>query len=133
MIMSSPSNTENEKWDMVLNSNTHWWDLQLQDVWHYRDLLWMFVRRDFVSVYKQTILGPLWFFVQPILTTLIFTVIFSGLAKLPTDGLPPMLFYLAGITPWNYFSTSHGSSRPFPSSFPTSSSSPSSSSFFLGF
>lgn len=90
---------------MVLNSNTHWWDLQLQDVWHYRDLLWMFVRRDFVSVYKQTILGPLWFFVQPILTTLIFTVIFSGLAKLPTDGLPPMLFYLAGITPWNYFST----------------------------
>jgi lipopolysaccharide transport system permease protein len=105
MIMSSPSNTENEKWDMVLNSNTHWWDLQLQDVWHYRDLLWMFVRRDFVSVYKQTILGPLWFFVQPILTTLIFTVIFSGLAKLPTDGLPPMLFYLAGITPWNYFST----------------------------
>ena len=90
---------------MVLNPNTHWWDLQLRDVWHYRDLLWMFVRRDFVSVYKQTILGPLWFFVQPILTTLIFTVIFSGLAKLPTNGLPPMLFYLAGITPWNYFST----------------------------
>jgi lipopolysaccharide transport system permease protein len=101
----TPATSENEKWDMVLNSNTHWWDLQLRDVWHYRDLLWMFVRRDFVSVYKQTILGPLWFFVQPILTTLIFTVIFSGLAKLPTDGLPPMLFYLAGITPWNYFST----------------------------
>ena len=90
---------------MVLNPSTRWWDLQLRDVWHYRDLLWMFVRRDFVSVYKQTILGPLWFFVQPILTTLIFTVIFSGLAKLPTNGLPPMLFYLAGITPWNYFST----------------------------
>jgi lipopolysaccharide transport system permease protein len=65
----------------------------------------MFVRRDFVSVYKQTILGPLWFFIQPLLTTAMFTVIFSGLAKLPTDGLPPMLFYLAGITPWNYFST----------------------------
>jgi lipopolysaccharide transport system permease protein len=103
--MSSPANTENDHWDMVLNPNTHWWDLQLRDVWHYRDLLWMFVRRDFVSVYKQTILGPLWFFIQPLLTTAMFTVIFSGLAKLPTDGLPPMLFYLAGITPWNYFST----------------------------
>jgi lipopolysaccharide transport system permease protein len=99
------SNTENEDWDMVLNPTTRWWDLQLKDVWHYRDLLWMFVRRDFISVYKQTILGPLWFFVQPVLTTLIFTVIFSGLAKLPTNGLPPMLFYLAGITPWNYFSS----------------------------
>ena len=96
---------DTDQWDMVLNPTTRWWDLQLRDVWHYRDLLWMFVRRDFVSVYKQTILGPLWFFVQPILTTLIFTVIFSGLAKLPTNGLPPMLFYLAGITPWNYFST----------------------------
>jgi len=104
-MMSSHSNTENENWDMVLNPTTHWWDLQLRDVWHYRDLLWMFVRRDFVSVYKQTILGPLWFFIQPLLTTAMFTVIFSGLAKLPTDGLPPMLFYLAGITPWNYFST----------------------------
>ena len=99
------SNSENEDWDMVLNPTTHWWDLQLRDVWHYRDLLWMFVRRDFISVYKQTMLGPLWFFVQPILTTAIFTIIFSGLAKLPTDGLPPMLFYLAGITPWNYFSS----------------------------
>ena len=99
------SNTENDNWDMVLTPTTRWWDLQLRDVWHYRDLLWMFVRRDFVSVYKQTILGPLWFFVQPVLTTLIFTVIFSGLAKLPTNGLPPMLFYLAGIAPWNYFST----------------------------
>jgi len=65
----------------------------------------MFVQRDFVSVYKQTILGPIWFFIQPLFTTAIFTVIFSGLAKLPTDGLPPMLFYLAGITPWTYFST----------------------------
>ena len=96
---------ENENWDMVLNPNTRWWDLELREVWRYRDLLWMFVRRDFVAVYKQTILGPLWFFIQPLLTTAMFTVIFSGLAKLPTDGLPPMLFYLAGITPWNYFST----------------------------
>ncbi len=67
---------DTDHWDMVLNPNMQWWNLQLRDVWHYRDLLWMFVRRDFVSVYKQTILGPLWFFVQPVLTTLIFTVIF---------------------------------------------------------
>ena len=93
-----------EQWDMVLNPSTHWWDLQLRDVWHYRDLLWMFVRRDFVAVYKQTILGPLWFFIQPVLTTAMFTVVFAGMAKLPTDGMPPMLFYLAGVTPWNYFS-----------------------------
>lgn len=103
--MSTPVNTETDNWDMVLNPTTRWWDLQLRDVWHYRDLLWMFVRRDFVAVYKQTILGPLWFFVQPVVTTMMFTVIFSGLAKLPTNGLPPMLFYLAGITPWNYFSS----------------------------
>jgi lipopolysaccharide transport system permease protein len=67
--------------------------------------MWMFVHRDFVSVYKQTVLGPIWFFIQPLLTTSMFTLIFSNVAKLPTDGLPPMLFYLAGITPWNYFST----------------------------
>ena len=65
----------------------------------------MFVRRDFVAVYKQTILGPIWFFIQPLLTTLTFTLIFSGVAKMSTDGLPPMLFYLAGTTPWNYFAT----------------------------
>jgi lipopolysaccharide transport system permease protein len=64
----------------------------------------MFIRRDFVSVYKQTLLGPIWFIVQPLMTTIMFTVIFTGVAKIPTDGLPPMLFYLAGTTPWNYFS-----------------------------
>ena len=94
-----------EKWDLIIHPRTPWWDLQLMDVWRYRDLMWMFVRRDFVSVYKQTILGPLWFFIQPLLTTSMFTLIFSDVTKLPTDGLPPMLFYLAGVTPWNYFST----------------------------
>jgi len=97
-----PSASDDD-WSLVIKPHTHWWDLQLADVWRYRDLLWLFVRRDFVSVYKQTILGPLWFFVQPILTTLMFTAIFSGVAKIPTDGLPPMLFYLAGTTAWNYF------------------------------
>jgi lipopolysaccharide transport system permease protein len=63
----------------------------------------MFVRRDFVSMYKQTILGPLWFFIQPLLTTIMFTIIFAGVARIPTDNLPPILFYLAGMTPWNFF------------------------------
>jgi lipopolysaccharide transport system permease protein len=94
-----------ERWYLVIRPQDEWWELRLADVWHYRDLLWMFVRRDFVSVYKQTILGPIWFFIQPLLTTIMFTVIFSGVAKIPTGGLPPMLFYLAGTTPWNYFAT----------------------------
>ncbi len=94
-----------EVWDLVIRPQGRWWELQLADVWRYRDLLWMFIRRDFVAVYKQTILGPIWFFVQPLLTTIMFTVIFSGVAKISTGGLPPMLFYLAGTTPWNYFAT----------------------------
>ena len=92
-------------WDLIIRPQGRWWELQLADVWHYRDLLWMFVRRDFVAVYKQTILGPLWFFIQPLMTTIMFTIIFSGVAKISTSGLPPMLFYLAGTTPWNYFSS----------------------------
>lgn len=79
-------------------------DLRLREIWTYRDLLMLFVHRDFVTVYKQTILGPLWFFIQPLLTTLTFTVIFGKVAKISTDGLPPMLFYMAGITAWHYFS-----------------------------
>lgn len=94
-----------EAWDLIIHPTAPWWDLHLRDVWQYRDLMWMFVRRDFVSVYKQTVLGPVWFFVQPLLTTAMFTLIFSNVAKMPTDGLPPMLFYLAGVTPWNYFAT----------------------------
>ena len=79
-------------------------DLRVKEIWHYRDLLMLFVYRDFVTFYKQTILGPLWFFIQPLLTTIVFTVIFGNVAKVPTDGLPPMIFYLAGVTAWNYFS-----------------------------
>jgi lipopolysaccharide transport system permease protein len=78
-------------------------ELNLKDVWRYRDLLWLLVKRDFVSFYKQTILGPLWFFIQPLFTTIIFTFIFGNLAGLSTDGLPQPLFYMAGITAWNYF------------------------------
>lgn len=100
---TKPIDSSDEEWTLVIKPRTLWWDLHLEDVWNYRDLLWMFVRRDFVSGYKQTILGPLWFFIQPLLTTIMFTVIFAGVAKIPTDGLPPLLFYLAGTTPWNYF------------------------------
>ena len=96
-------------WSLVIRAQAGaaWeWRLQLADVWRYRDLVWMFVRRDFVSVYKQTMLGPLWFVIQPLLTTATLAVIFGGLAKVPTGGLPPMLFYLAGTTAWNCFSLS---------------------------
>lgn len=78
-------------------------DLKLKDVWEYRDLLLLMVRRDFVAFYKQTILGPLWFFIQPLFTTIIYTFIFGNLAGISTDGIPQPLFYMAGITAWNYF------------------------------
>ena len=103
MLKNNPIPESSEQWSLIIKPHTRWWDLHLEDVWRYRDLLWLFVRRDFVSGYKQTILGPLWFFIQPLLTTIMFTIIFTGVARIPTDGLPPMLFYLAGTTPWNYF------------------------------
>lgn len=81
-------------------------ELNFKEIWHYKDLLILFVRRDFVAVYKQTILGPLWFFIQPLFTSLMFSIIFGRLANIPTDGIPPFLFYLCGITCWNYFSES---------------------------
>jgi lipopolysaccharide transport system permease protein len=94
-----------ESWDLVLKPKRSFFDVDLRDIWRYRDLLWLFVRRDFVSFYKQTILGPLWFFIQPLFTTVIYTFIFGGLANIPTDGIhSPAVFYMAGITLWNYFS-----------------------------
>ena len=92
-----------KEWDLVIEPQNSLFDLNLKDVWRYRDLLWLLVKRDFVSFYKQTILGPLWFFIQPLFTTIIFTFIFGNLAGLSTDGLPQPLFYMAGITAWNYF------------------------------
>jgi lipopolysaccharide transport system permease protein len=93
----------NTDWDLVIEPQNSLFELHLKDVWRYRDLLWLFVKRDFVSFYKQTILGPLWFFIQPLFTTMIFTFVFGNLAGLSTDGLPQPLFYMAGITAWNYF------------------------------
>jgi lipopolysaccharide transport system permease protein len=97
-------NPQNDDWDLVIKGHTTLFDLRLKEVWHYRDLLFLFVKRDFVTVYKQTILGPLWFFIQPLLTTVTFTIIFGTVAQLSTDGAPKVIFYMAGITLWNYFS-----------------------------
>lgn len=94
---------ENENWDLVIKGHGPLFDLKISEVWSYRDLLLMFVKRDFVSFYKQTVFGPLWFFIQPLFTTIIFTFVFGNLAGLSTDGLPQPLFYMAGITAWNYF------------------------------
>lgn len=99
------NNAPTEHWDSVIESKQSLFDINFKELWHYRDLLVLFVRRDFVTVYKQTILGPLWFFIQPLLTTITFTVIFGNVAQLSTDGAPKVVFYMAGITLWNYFST----------------------------
>jgi lipopolysaccharide transport system permease protein len=95
---------QTEDWDLVVKPLNKWYDLRLKEILRYKDLLLLFVRRDFVSVYKQTILGPIWFFIQPIITSITFTVIFGNLARISTDGIPPILFYMSGITLWNYFS-----------------------------
>lgn len=101
---SQQPGSEQGQWTEIIKPHTSLLDLRLGDVWRYRDLVMMFVRRDFVSTYKQTILGPIWFFIQPLLTTLTFIIIFGQVAKLSTDGLPQPLFYLAGTTVWSYFS-----------------------------
>lgn len=90
-------------YEVVLRPNTSWLQLELKGIWHYRDLLSLMVWRDFVAKYKQTILGPLWFIIQPLMMSVVFTVIFGNVAKLSTDGLPPLLFYLCGQLGWNYF------------------------------
>jgi lipopolysaccharide transport system permease protein len=92
-----------EKWDIEIVPRTNMLSFQFIEVWHYRDLLILLVKRDFVSFYKQTILGPIWFFIQPAITILIYTIVFGNLAGIPVDGLPKPLFYLGGIIIWNYF------------------------------
>lgn len=99
-------NEPQQKWTETIDADHSLFDLKLKEVWRYKDLVYMFVKRDFISSFKQTILGPIWFFINPILTTIVYLVIFGRIAKLPTDGAPPLLFYLAGVTLWNYFSSS---------------------------
>lgn len=99
-------NEPQQKWTETIETNHSLFDLKLKEVWRYKDLIYMFVKRDFVSSFKQTILGPIWFFINPILTTIVYLIVFGKIANLPTDNAPPLLFYLAGVTLWNYFSGS---------------------------
>jgi lipopolysaccharide transport system permease protein len=92
-----------EKWDIVLTPDRHWFDVDVAGVWRYRDLVVMLFKRDFVALYKQTVLGPLWYLIQPILTTVAFTLIFNRIAGISTDGAPPFLYYMSGVVLWSYF------------------------------
>ena len=94
----------NNKWDIIITSKRKFFDIAIfTDLIKYRDLIFMFIKRDFVTFYKQTILGPLWYIIQPLVNTIVFTIIFGNLAKLPTDGMPPFIFYMAGNVCWSYF------------------------------
>jgi len=92
-----------EGWTTVIRPKTGWFDIDLNELWHYRDLITMFVKRNFTVLYKQTILGPAWIILNPLITTIIFNVVFGGMANMPTDGVPGFLFYMAGNTVWTFF------------------------------
>ncbi|MEO6454497.1 MAG: ABC transporter permease [Ginsengibacter sp.] len=103
--MNNLTTAEKEHWDLVIQPKGGLFNLNLKEVWKYRDLMWLFVRRDFTAQYKQTILGPLWHLIQPVFTTLMFLIVFGKIANIPTDDIKPIfLFYMSGITIWNYFS-----------------------------
>lgn len=95
-----------EHWDIVIDSKKHRLSLNFRELWRYRDLVVQFAKRDIATVYNQTILGPLWFLIQPLLTSILFLVVFGGIANIKTEPIPGMLFYLSGLTIWNYFTTS---------------------------
>lgn len=95
----------NQKWDRVIQPKKGWFSLDIGELFRHKDLLFLFFKRDVIAVYKQTVLGPIWFFIQPILTSLVFTLIFGNMARLSTDGVPAFLFYLTGMTIWNYFAS----------------------------
>ncbi|MFT4545379.1 MAG: lipopolysaccharide transport system permease protein [Bacteroidia bacterium] len=97
---------QEENWSLIIKPHSKWWDLKLGEIWEYRDLVWIFVRRDIVAVYKQTVLGPLWFFLAPIFTVIAYNFVFGTIAGMSTDGIPGPVFYLAGTTLWGYFQTS---------------------------
>ena len=100
------SNADNqESWDFVIKPVKGWLNINIKEIIHYKDLILLFVKRDFVIYYKQTVIGPLWYIVQPLFNTLVFTLIFGKVAKIPTDGTPPFLFYLSGTILWGYFSS----------------------------
>lgn len=97
------TDVDTEQWDLIIKPKNGWFDIDLRELWRYRDLISMFIMRDFVTVYKQTILGPLWYIIQPLFTTVVFTIIFGKVAKISTDSLPPFLFYMSGNVVWGYF------------------------------
>ena len=97
------STVEEAGWSQIIKSRRGWLDFNLRELIAYRDLVWMFIKRDFVTVYKQTILGPMWYVLNPLFNTIVYTFIFGGLAKIPTDGVPQPLFYYGGSMLWNYF------------------------------
>ncbi|GBU08604.1 transport permease protein [Bacteroidales bacterium] len=105
LINIGPSRVNNEEWTTLIQPKTGLLDIDFKELLRYKDLWRMFVKRDIITQYKQTILGPLWFFVNPILTTIMYMVVFGGIANIPTDGIPAPLFYLSGICLWNYFAT----------------------------
>lgn len=100
--------SKSENWSQIIEPQNKWLKLNIKEVWEYRDLILIFVRRDIVSIYKQTIFGPLWFFLGPLFTVVTFTFVFNTIANIPTDGIPAPLFYLAGTTLWNYFQACFG-------------------------
>lgn len=104
--MADQNNTSTGDWDIIVKPKSAFFKLNLKEVWAYKDLILLMAKRDITAVYKQTVLGPLWMIVQPIFTTAIYTFTFSATAKISTDGIPPVLFYLIGLTFWNYFADS---------------------------
>jgi lipopolysaccharide transport system permease protein len=93
-----------DEWALIIRPKKNLLEIDFKQIWEFRDLLILFIRRDIVTKYKQTILGPLWFIIQPILTTLMYLLVFGRIANIPTDNVPPILFYLSGIVAWTYFS-----------------------------
>lgn len=91
--------------ELIIRPKKHLFDINLKEIWHYRDLILLLVRRDFVATYKQTVLGPLWYVITPLINVVVFTFIFNTIANISTEGVPPILFYLSGLTLWSYFST----------------------------
>lgn len=97
---------EKNNWTTIIKPKTGWFDIDLKELFQYKDLITMFVKRDFKTLYKQTILGPLWIIINPLLTTVMYTIVFGNIANISTDGMPQIVFYMLGTTVWTYFSTS---------------------------
>lgn len=105
MSLQTTNKLTKDNWSIEIKPKKKWLDVDLKGIWRYRDLYYMYVKRDIITVYKQTILGPLWFLIQPILTTIMYMFVFGGLAGISTDGIPQPLFYMSGILLWNYFNS----------------------------